>query len=296
MHHVRHAQGPTLSAGRKRNAGSGSLQAAANNSHRVHQLKVLQSLADLRVADAGKAAAPSAAPIQARMLRDIPKGASGWSDRATLGPGVAGNIKQFIWGKVAGFPNQTIRELLGDLKTEAWGNKHQEDRVDNAVTALEDLSDQIADHSWDWLTAQWVNLDDRIEKLYMEVYKSKATISGGIEISVSRGFGDKIGEAAKGETTEDWRKRGAYGGIGSRLPKSKQHYVVGHGTTRYNAGAERVYTTPAKTEPGHEGIEAYYSPTHGDSRAKGAKEYALVDNTQTIGGHRIVAPWDPYRK
>lgn len=230
------------------------------------------------------------------MLRDIPKDSDGWSDRETLGPGIAEVIRLFIGGKVAGFPNQTVPDLLDGMKIEAFGAKQQEDRVDTARTAFDQLWDEIPDHSWGSLTTQWSNLDDRIEKLYMDIYKNKATIQGGINIEVSRSFGTKIDEAEKGETTENWRKRGAYGGIGSRLPKSNQHYVVSKDATSYKPGAERLYTTPAKTEKGHEGIEAYYSPTHGDTRAKGAKEYALIDNARTIGGRRIVAPWDPYRK
>ncbi len=234
-------------------------------------------------------------PKQAKILRDIPKAAS-WSDREPLGASIGHAVRQFVTGKIAGSPNQTIDELLDDLHLEADGNEHQKSRVDSARGSFENFCHSVDGQSWQTLVSKWSGLDDRIEKLFMDVHKNKATVSG-VKMEVGRSYGRKIDGAAEGETqSESWRKRGSHGGIDSRLPKSDQHYVVGNNTSRSRVGPERVFTANARTGIGHEGIHACYSPTHGDSKAKGAKEYILVDNTRQIGNKRLVAPWDPYLK
>lgn len=294
MQYARRIPIPALRSTRKNSAGSGPLQRIADASTPVRQLKLLQSLADIGTGTTNPVAGNP--PIQAKILRNIPKQSDSWSERATLGEGVAHHVRQFIMGKVAASPNQTIYDLLDKLDTAAWPNKHDEARVGAAKTAFEDLNDNLAGHDWGWLETQWSALDDRIEKLYMDLHKNKTAISGR-EWDVGRTFSDKIRDADEGETAAgSWRKHGPYGGKRSRIPQSTEHYAVGVKKTDSRAGPERVYVAPAKTEAGHEGVHAYYSPTHGNTNARSAKEYALVDNRQTIGGKRIVAPWDPYLK
>ncbi|MBU3029588.1 hypothetical protein [Paracoccus marinaquae] len=272
--------------------GTSALQRAADAGVATRRLNQLQSLADLRPQDLPGPSTMQGPPLQARILRDIPKGADGWSDRATLGAGIGTQVRGFIAGPVAGHPNRTVEAMAGHLDDQAFGNQAQEARVATIRTHFTQIFDDLPTHDWAWLTGQWSNLDYRIETLFSEVHGNKASI-GGIEMRIGRGHGARIQEADRGEGGEGWRKRGAYGGLRSRMPRSEQHYVVGGGTEG-KPGAERLYTSKARTEEGHGGLHAFYSPTHGDARAKGAQEYALVDNTNTIGGERIVAPWDPY--
>lgn len=227
--------------------------------------------------------------VQARILKPIDVSSPNWAQRETLGPGVAHQISDWMHGAVAAHPNVTLGQLFQSMDDQGL-NEQQAAKLVLLRNQFGALLDGLETGSLAWAQAEWKSLDEQVEKFYMQVFAERVNTP----MRVDRGMTAKLGQAALGETTEPWRKRGAYGGIKSRLPASDQHYVVG-GATQDKVGAERVYTKNIKLGDKTPALEAYYSPTHGDSKAKGAKE-VRVFSSDPIGGKEAIAPWDPRQK
>ncbi len=226
--------------------------------------------------------------VQARILKPIEVNPN-WAQRETLGPGAAHAIAQWMYGAVASHPNVTLGQLFQSMDDQGL-NDQQSAKLVLLRKQFVDLLDGLEGWSLVRAQAEWKSLDEQVEKFYMQVFAERVNTP----MKVDRGMSAKLGQAALGETTEGWRKRGAYGGIKSRLPASDQHYAVG-GATQDKPGSERVYTKNIKLGDKTPALEAYYSPTHGDSKAKGAKE-VRVFSSDPIGGKEAIAPWDPRQK
>lgn len=226
--------------------------------------------------------------VQARILKPIATNPN-WVQRDTLGPGVAEKIKQWMYGPVAAHPNVTLAALFQSMDDQGL-NPQQGVKLGLLKAQFGNLLDSLEGWSLARAQAEWKDLDDQVEKFYMQVFADRVNKP----MKVDPGQSARLNQAALGETTEPWRQRGKYGGIKSRIPASGQHYVVGSGT-QDKPGAERVYTKNIKLADETPALEAYYSSTHGDSKAKDAKE-SRVFSANPIGGKEAIAPWDPRQK
>jgi hypothetical protein len=200
-------------------------------------------------------------------------------------------LSPFLYDKIASHPNLTMEQLFAELELDAFGNPHMEGQVARVKREFWLWVDSLVRKNWGTVKNEWKKQDDRIEKLYLMCKQNKAMVPGvDNKMTVSTQRDAEIKQAG----TDAWRAKGKYGGLRSRLPVADEHYVVGQGTKDgARPGPMRVYTQNVHLTDGNLGVRAFYSPTHGDSRAPKAVEEALVSNS-TIGGRRVVAPWDPY--
>lgn len=235
-----------------------------------------------------------ASVVQAKILKDIDTLTVSGGDTRVITTGMFDSvIGPFIYGQVAGHPNQTIAKLFEELDLDAFGTDYLVQRVAKVRKDFWDWVDVIIGKDWGTVKQEWKDKDDKIEKLYMDLKKNKVPVPDAPnrqEWEVTRGHGVEIGHADSGDA---WRARGAYGGTGSWIPRSFEHYAVG--TAKHDKlGPERIYVQQIHLTQGGSGVRAFYSATHGDTRSAHAKASVLISNA-TIGGARIVAPWDPYQ-
>jgi hypothetical protein len=234
---------------------------------------------------------PGGIVIQRKILKNISAIDVG-ADERTISQGLyETKLVPFLYGTIAGHPNQTMNDLFTELDLDAYPNNHVQARVAVVKQEFWAWVDAIVQKTWGTVKTQWAAQDDKIEKLYMMCKGNKASIplvSKPMIVSSQRNV--EISQA----NADAWRARGIYGGLRSRIPNADKHYVVGRDTTQYDSpGAERLYAQNVRLTDGTDGIRAFYSSTHGDAKATHAVEESLVSN-RTIGGRRVVAPWDPY--
>jgi hypothetical protein len=241
------------------------------------------------VVQQGKGGVPG---VQARILKTIDPTLVSPSalTRPTLAS-LALPIKKFIdETEVAGNPAKKMNDFFSWLETHT-DNQAQETRVAKLKQDYETYYFGLDKGSWDDALSGWKNLDDKLEKLYMELIGRKVT-GQKAEYTVGTNLGNKIQDADKAFNGQGWRDRGPYGGTRSRIPRCEHHYTVGAGTEG-RPGAERVYVKDVALMNGQNACIAWYSSTHGDRHGPGDDVQVVIDNSNTMGGKRIVAPWNP---
>jgi hypothetical protein len=234
--------------------------------------------------------------LQAKLLKNIDSIiVSGGDARPISGGMFDANFRPFFYGEIAAHPNKTMDELFAELDNDAYPNPTQMLRVTASKVAFWAWVDSVVGKDWGTVKREWKQQGQQLEKLYMDLKGNKVPVSGApgtTAWAVSQGHSSEIDRADSGQA---WRSRGVYGGIKSRIPNTYRHFAVGRHATEQKPGAERIFVQNLRLKDGGEGIRAFYSQTHGDSNALRATEEVLVSD-KTIGGKRIVAPWDPYQR
>jgi hypothetical protein len=196
-------------------------------------------------------------------------------------------IQNFINGAIANNPAQTIDELL----TWMHGQTDNDVEVQRVAKLKQDFNDfyfSIPSKTYAQTVADWNFLDDKLEKMYLTLTKNKVQGTKA-QYNVGTGLGARIDEANQG----GWRDRGKHGGVGSLIPASDKHYVVGANSKEKDVGPERIFIKNITLTNGEPACFAWYSATHGDKKSKNPDFRLILDNGRTLNGRRIVTPWDP---
>lgn len=235
--------------------------------------------------------------VQAKLLKNLP-GKSVWRDDYLLKKRDVDSLLKFVNSKVAGFPNMTMKELFEELdfyastfvnsevqkaRVQALNAKYQTFRSGVLGSTLTGGRSSL---TWAQIKDEWGDLDDKLEKAYMEFMGNKWKYPQ-VTVPLSTGHAAAVDQADSGEA---WRARGAHAGVRTQFPYGMdQHYAV-DAATADRPGPARIYVATASLTEG-EGVHVYYSAEHGE---RDTPVYRLIHRNKTIDGKRVVTPWDPY--